>query len=80
MHLIFNELSVYPLAIDLFSAKKRIFQLLQTYKLAASRFSFNHIRCPENYASILMTEDRLSYFLEAGKVTFIACKGHYKFH
>lgn len=24
--------------------------------------------------------DRLSYFLESGTVTFIACKGHYEFH
>jgi len=24
--------------------------------------------------------DRLSYYLEDGKVTFVACKGHYKFH
>jgi len=24
--------------------------------------------------------DRLSYFLEKNNVTFLACKGHYKFH
>ncbi|NOX48764.1 MAG: type II toxin-antitoxin system YoeB family toxin [Chlorobi bacterium] len=55
MHLIFNELSCYPTAINSQIAEKRFTKLLQTYKAAIEKYDFNHIRFPQNYSDLQIT-------------------------
>jgi Txe/YoeB family toxin of Txe-Axe toxin-antitoxin module len=55
MHLIFNELSIYPITDNGNVAEKRFKQFLETFKEASDRYGFNHIRFPQNYISIQIT-------------------------
>ena len=49
MHIIFNELSVYPLASDGIEVVRRFRLLLETFKSARSRYLASHVLFPQNF-------------------------------
>lgn len=55
MNLIFNELSIYPIANNGYVAEENFKKLLATFKEAKKVYGFNHIRFPDNYAVIQIT-------------------------
>ena len=55
MNLVFNELSIYPLSANGHFAEDRFKQLLATFKEAKNAYGFNHIRLPNNYATLQIT-------------------------
>jgi len=55
MELIFNELSVYPLAEDPSLAEERFKVLLRTFSKLKTKHNFKHIRFPENYHNLNIT-------------------------
>ncbi len=61
MHLIFNELSFYPLAENGHSAELRLKQFLKTFKTLVKRYGFNHVRFPVNHRDQKITESQTFY-------------------
>lgn len=58
MELIFNELSLFPPSFD-DNAGVRIFRgLLLTFRKSKERYDFNHIRFPEDYSNLNVTETK----------------------
>ena len=55
MHLIFNELSLYPIADNEHIIGARFSQFLKTFKEAKNRYGFNHVRFPINFRAQKIT-------------------------
>lgn len=55
MNLVFNELSVYPIAENGHVAEEHFKKLLATFKEAKKVYGFTHIRFPNNYAGLQIT-------------------------
>lgn len=55
MNLVFNELSIYPLAENGHVAEENFKKFLATFKKAREIFGFSHIRFPNNYAVLQIT-------------------------
>ncbi len=55
MNLVFNELSVYPIAENGHVAEERFKKLLATFKEAKKVYGFTHIRFPNNFAGLQIT-------------------------
>lgn len=55
MNLIFNELSIYPIAENGHVAEENFKKFLATFKEAKKVYGFNHIRFPNNYAALQIT-------------------------
>jgi Txe/YoeB family toxin of Txe-Axe toxin-antitoxin module len=55
MNLVFNELSVHPLAENRQIAEEHFKKLLATFKEAKEIYGFTHIRFPYNYAALRIT-------------------------
>ncbi|MDL5051375.1 type II toxin-antitoxin system YoeB family toxin [Oscillatoria amoena NRMC-F 0135] len=61
MHLVFNELSFYPIADDKYILIKRFRQLFKTFDEAKNRWGFTHIRFPQNYSTLSVTKTETFY-------------------
>jgi len=55
MNLIFNELSIHPIAENGHIAEESFKKLLATFKEAKKVYGFTHIRFPNNYAALQIT-------------------------
>ena len=55
MNLIFNELSIHPIAENGYVAEEGFKKLLATFKEAKKVYGFTHIRFPNNYAALQIT-------------------------
>lgn len=55
MNLVFNELSVYPIAENGHVAEENFKKLLATFKEAKNVYGFTHIRFPNNYPGLQIT-------------------------
>lgn len=55
MNLVFNELSLYPIAENGHVAEESFKKLLATFKEAKKVYGFTHIRFPNNYAALQIT-------------------------
>lgn len=55
MNLVFNELSIYPIAINGHIAEDGFKKLLATFKEAKKVYGFTHIRFPNNYSALQIT-------------------------
>ncbi len=55
MNLIFNELSIHPIAENGYIAEEGFKKLLATFKEANKIYGFKHIRFPNNYATLQVT-------------------------
>ncbi|MCZ2282173.1 MAG: type II toxin-antitoxin system YoeB family toxin [Bacteroidales bacterium] len=55
MNLVFNELSIYPLAENGHLAEANFRKLLETFKEAKKVYGFTHIRFPNNYSGLQIT-------------------------
>lgn len=55
MNLIFNELSIHPIAENGHIAEEGFKKLLATFKEAKKVYGFSHIRFPNNYAALQVT-------------------------
>ena len=55
MNLVFNELSIYPIAENGHIAEENFIKLLATFKEARKVYGFSHIRFPNNYAALQIT-------------------------
>lgn len=56
MGLIFNELSIYPIAKNGHIAEDNFKKLLITFRAAKKEYGFNHIRFPNSYALLQITK------------------------
>ncbi len=61
MELIFNQLSVFPLASNNNLAEERFKQLIKTYKLAKQKVDFKGIRFSINFSNKLITQTNTFY-------------------
>jgi len=55
MHLIFNELSIQPIAINSHIAEQKFNTLFKTFEVAKKKYDFNHIRFPQNFTEVQIT-------------------------
>ena len=58
MDLLFNELSFYPLAKNIFEVENRFIQLLKTFNKANTTFGFKKILFHSNHSKQLVTSDK----------------------
>ena len=56
MHLIGNELSFFPLADNSHIAEQRFTTLFRTFREAKDRYEFSHVRLPEKYVQLQITQ------------------------
>lgn len=66
MHIIFNELAVYPLASEGIEVVRRFRLLLETFKSARSRYLASHVLFPQNFGvGKISTEETFNQWLSA---------------